>query len=294
MLKQSFVFTVSLIAMLVVGVDVATASIPSTGYVNTALEGKQQKLTTGQAGNLKGEGTVDVSIDDSGIITITGAQYELPYESVSTDYIANEAVTTEKIASGAVGTDKIADEAITTDKIANGAITEDKIASGAITDGHIGDNAISQGKIKDLRADLAARELLENKVSKRMRDDDPAGYSLTGDDADAKYPTIAYVETYIASGNLAKKDTVGTNEIANGAVTAAKIASGVIPTVNNATLTIKNGATNTDLATFTANSAAAATATIPAATPEVAGLAKYGLIPQGSATSTNYATIWVE
>ena len=35
-------------------------------------------------------------------------------------------------------------------------------------------------------------------------------------------------------------------------------------------------------------------ATIPTATPAVAGLAKIGVIPSGSATSTTYATIWVE
>ncbi len=80
--------------------------------------------------------------------------------------------------------------------------------------------------------------------------------------------------------------------VADGKLTVNKGSS--LPTVNNATLTIKNGATNANLATFTANSSTAATATIPAATPSVAGLAKYGQIPSGSATSTTYATIWVE
>ncbi len=80
--------------------------------------------------------------------------------------------------------------------------------------------------------------------------------------------------------------------IADGKLTVTKGSS--LPTVNNATLTIKNGATNTDLATFTANQSSAATATIPAATPSVAGLSKIGVIPSGSATSTEYATIWVE
>ena len=48
--------------------------------------------------------------------------------------------------------------------------------------------------------------------------------------------------------------------IQDGAVTAAKIASGVIPTVNNATLTIQKNGTN--VATFTANSSTNATANI--------------------------------
>lgn len=84
-----------------------------------------------------------------------------------------------------------------------------------------------------------------------------------------------------------------TGQSTDGTMTQKAITD-AMPTVNNATLTIKNGATNTNLATFTANSATAAIATIPAATPAVAGLAKVGQIPSGSATSTTYATIWVE
>lgn len=53
---------------------------------------------------------------------------------------------------------------------------------------------------------------------------------------------------------------VATDNIQDGAVTAAKIASGVIPTVNNATLTIQKNGTN--VATFTANSSTNATANI--------------------------------
>ena len=66
------------------------------------------------------------------------------------------------------------------------------------------------------------------------------------------------------------------------------------PAINNGTLTIRNGATGSDLATFTANASSGATATIPAATASVAGLARYGQIPSGSETSSTYATIWVE
>lgn len=66
------------------------------------------------------------------------------------------------------------------------------------------------------------------------------------------------------------------------------------PAINNATLTIQNGATNNAIGTFTANASSNTTATIPAATPSTAGLAKIGVIPYGSATSKTYATIWVQ
>ena len=67
-----------------------------------------------------------------------------------------------------------------------------------------------------------------------------------------------------------------------------------LPTVGTAILTIQNGATNTAIATFGANATSPTTATIPAASPTIAGLGKVGVIPSGSATSTTYATIWVE
>lgn len=66
------------------------------------------------------------------------------------------------------------------------------------------------------------------------------------------------------------------------------------PTVNSNSLTIQNGATETEMVKFTANSTENKTVRIPAATPSTAGLAKIGVIPNGSPTSTTYATIWVQ
>lgn len=66
------------------------------------------------------------------------------------------------------------------------------------------------------------------------------------------------------------------------------------PTVNSNSLTIQNGATGDDMVKFTANSTDSKTVRIPAATPSTAGLAKIGVIPNGSPTSTTYATIWVQ
>lgn len=77
-----------------------------------------------------------------------------------------------------------------------------------------------------------------------------------------------------------------------GKLTVTKGSS--LPTVGTGILTIENGATDTAIATFSANATSAKTATIPAATPTIAGLGKIGVIPSGSETSTTYATIWVE
>ena len=148
------------------------------------------------------------------------------------------------------------------------------------------------------------------------------GIEITDDNKDTYYPSIGkvqsmiegYVDDQIATydegigttlDNLTntKQDkltaanvtTTGTGNV----VTAVSASGGKVTvtkgvSVNNATLTIKNGATSEDLATFTANSSTGATATIPAASATVAGLAKIGVIPSGYETASEYAAIWVE
>lgn len=132
--------------------------------------------------------------------------------------------------------------------------------------------------------------------------------------------------TINASG-LVTSNKIATDNIADQAVTSAKIANNTItnadintsaniaaskisglatvatsgnyndltnlPTVNSNSLTIQNGATGTNMITFTAN-AENKNVSIPAATPSTAGLAKIGVIPNGGPTSTTYATIWVQ
>ena len=126
--------------------------------------------------------------------------------------------------------------------------------------------------------------------------------------------------TAVQPGSLAAVATSGSyNDLSN---------KPTIPTVNNATLTIqRNG---TDVGTFTANASGNKTInitdndtvyTLPTAssstkggvkigsnvnvssdgtisvasgTPSQLGVVKVGTIPSGSATSTTYATIWVE
>ena len=111
----------------------------------------------------------------------------------------------------------------------------------------------------------------------------------------------------ITSGMITDKTIVNADISDDAAISASKI-SGLAtvatsgsynslsdkPTIGTSSLTIKNGATNTNIATFGANATAAVTATIPAASATVAGLAKIGVIPSGSEESASYASIWVE
>lgn len=132
--------------------------------------------------------------------------------------------------------------------------------------------------------------------------------------------------TINASG-VVTANQIATDNIADQAVTSAKIANNTItnadintsanieaskisglatvatsgnynhltnrPTVKSNSLTIQNGATGDNMVTFTAN-ANSKTVSIPAATPSTAGLAKIGVIPNGGPESTTYATIWVQ
>lgn len=165
-----------------------------------------------------------------------------------------------------------------------------------------------------------AKTALLDKVDKDWGTDD-ANKALTID------ATGLVTSNKIATDNIADQ-AVTSAKIANNTITSDKIADNTItnadindgaaitvgkisglatvatsgsytdltnrPTVNSNSLTIQNGATETEMVKFTANSTDSKTVKIPAATPSTAGLAKIGVIPNGSPTSTTYATIWVQ
>ncbi|MBQ2858782.1 MAG: hypothetical protein IJE82_00265, partial [Alphaproteobacteria bacterium] len=215
----------------------------------------------------------------------------------------------------------------------SGNITTGTITSGMITDGTIKnvdiatDAAIAASKISGLAtvatsgsySDLSNKPTIPtvNNATLTIQKNGTNVATFTANSSSAATANITVPTTVAELSDSADYATVAAlnsakNELSNGNTTAvaglqeqiddlATVAStgsyndlSNKPTIGNATLTIKNGATNTNLATFTANSSSAATATIPEATPSVAGLAKIGVIPSGSATSTTYATIWVE
>lgn len=170
--------------------------------------------------------------------------------------------------------DEAANKAVITD--ANGSITAGTIATGMITDGTIVNADIStsakiaQSKIENLTTDLAGKLANTSTITNAI---------VTTDANGAVAPVV--IEDN-GSGTFVKDVTVSA-----GKVTLTR------GSPNNATLTIKNGATSSNIGTFTANASAAKTITIPAATATVAGLAKIGVIPSGSDKSGT-AEIWVQ
>ena len=109
------------------------------------------------------------------------------------------------------------------------------------------------------------------------------------------YPTVGKVQSM--SNALDVTDSAQTGKYVSAVSEAdgkIKVTRATLPTIGTSSLTIKNGATNTNIATFGANATADVTATIPAASATVAGLAKIGVIPSGSVESASYASIWAE
>ena len=219
---------------------ITTAKV--TKYDNYAT-GKQDTLTPGSNGNIKGAGSVTVTKDASGVITVSGTD-------------TNTVTTATTTGTGNV------DSAITAN---NGALTVTKGVTAA-TPGDI-TNAINA-------LDVAASTAAGNVVT-----------------------------------NVSQTD--GKISVTKGTIS--------VPTVNNATLTIKQG--GAVKGTFTANQATAATIELTdnnttytasgsngvsasvsgtsvnvsgvSATRDAVGVAKLGVIPVGT-TGTATATIWVE
>lgn len=282
MIKLKSIFAVSVLAMLVV-VD-AHADIASKGYVdeqlsnvtidvdaalsssstnpvqnkviNSALAAKQNANTavTHTANTAVGDSSHPVYVNASGAAvkidkvaaastadSATMATQDGSGRNIASTYVVKAQGSTA--ASKAVVTDSSGN--ITTGTIASGMI-----ASGAVTSAKLGDDAVTTTKIAS---------------------------GAVGADALA---SGAVTTTKIADGTIVDADIN-----ANAAISASKIAgladvatSGsyddltdapTIPTVNNATLTIQKNGTN--VATFTANSATAATAniTVPTKTSEL-------------------------
>ena len=122
--------------------------------------------------------------------------------SITTEKLAAGAVTADKIASGTIAAIGIQAGSITTDKLAAGAVTADKIASGAISAIGIEANSITTDK-------LAAGAVTAQKIA-------------TG--------------TITAESGIIANSAIGTAQVADGSITAAKIVSLNADVINAGTL----------------------------------------------------------
>ena len=259
----------------------------------TTYDGYDEKITAAQsaaddaAAAANGKVTIAQGSGAANKAVITNASGNITTGTISSAMIADDAVTTAKLAAGAVANDNLANSAVTSAKIADGTIVNADIAA---------DAKIATSKISGLGT-LATKNAV---TSAEITDGTITNADIA---ADAK------IVTSKISG-LAKVATSGSY----GDLTATP----TIPTVNDATLTIKkNGAT---VGTFTANAsankeidievpAASDILTTTTVTSSGTGAVLTGVsvtagkvtlqkgnvqIPSGGQDATSYVSIWVE
>ena len=148
--------------------------------------------------------------------SISGAK--LVGASVTATQLSADSVTATQIAADAVVTAGIIDGAVTTNKLADDAVTTAKIAPSAVDTTELADSAVSYAKIQN----VSANSILGTTGTSGAPGEitcTAAGRALL-DDADA-----AAQRTTLGLGDVATADQVSTAQIADGAVTAAKLAN---------------------------------------------------------------------
>lgn len=163
--------------------------------------------------------TGDVVINNSGVTTIN-----------------TSAVTSGKIADGTIVEVDIADNAISTNKMQDGSVTSTKLANDAVGNLSIQSNSISEGKLQN--GSVTINKIADGAVSPTKLSLDN-GKILVGDNS-------GLGKSVTMSGDATINNT-GALVIADNAITATKISSGVITSAHLAsnsvtTNRIQNGA----------------------------------------------------
>ncbi|MCR4886306.1 MAG: hypothetical protein K5919_05260 [Clostridiales bacterium] len=165
---------------------------------------------------------------------------ELAAASVTAEKIAALAITAEKIAAGAITAEKIAAGAITADKIAAGAITAAKIAAGAVTAEKIAAHTITAGLLAAglITADsgliatgaIGTAQIADGSIT----DAKIVGLTASKITAGTIDASVVYINNLTADNittgtlNGARIPVLGTEKLADGAVTGDKVAQNAI------------------------------------------------------------------
>ncbi len=272
------------LTLAVVVVPNAFANIPSTAYMEDYVATEIGKLPAQPVVN---NATLTIQKNSTSVGTFTANQ--------STNKTINITVPTGALASkDSVTTSEITDGTIATVDIADNAITTAKIADGTIATADIADNAITTAKIKDLNV-TTAKIAADAVTSAKIAD----GTIATADIADSAITSAKIADATITNDDIAKNAAIEASKISG----LARVATSgsyddlsdkpSIPsayTLPAATMTSLGGVKiggNIDVTND-------GTVSVKPGTPSALGVVKVGQIPSGSATSTTYATIWVE
>jgi len=227
----------------ITAVKFKAGEINGTIFADDAIDGAKisGNIDTGKlVGNISGTLITDNTIVSSKIVDGAITSAKIAYLGVSGDNLMNDSVTTLKIADGAVIASKIPDGVITSAKLASGVInsatliadnviTESKIFGGSVTEaklaslsvgsGKIKDDAITETKIADGAVTLAK---INGSVFAGKQDTLVAGSGIAITiNSDGNPEISSTVSASVGTGDIT------TDLIADGAITAAKLANGI-------------------------------------------------------------------
>lgn len=228
-----------------------TGNAPNYTITNTGDTNAADDITTTTQAN----GDVSGPFNNLQIKANVVTSAEIADNAVGTSEIADAAVTTSELAASAVTTAKIADGAVNTAKLANDAVTSAKIVDGTISTADIANQAITGAKIDDMNAangqvlkwngttwapaadntgniDIAGGVGIDvsqagnNFVIINTGDvnnlDDITNTTILDGDVTGLYNNLQLKAGIVNNGDMAA-NSIGTNNLINGSVTAVKL-----------------------------------------------------------------------
>ena len=195
---------------------------------------------------------LDGAVTSAKIIDGTVVSGDLANGAVTSAKLASSAVTSAKIADGTIASGDLAADAVVSAKLADGSVTSAKIVDGTIAAGDLAADAVITAKLADgsvtsakiADGTIAAGDIGAAQVVKSVNGlldavtlaagtnvtITPSGNTLTfasGDLADGSVTSAKIADGGVATVDLAN-DAVSTAKLADGSVTGAKILDGTI------------------------------------------------------------------
>lgn len=220
-------------------------SVSGTKIIPNTMDGSRLKSLSVNSAKISDLAVTSAKIEDAAITrakiadaAIGSAQIETA--SIGTAQIADAAIGTAKIADGSITNAKIGNAAIQTANIGDAAITSAKIGSAAIGSAQIGDAAISTAKIQNGAittaligtgavgtAQVADGSITDAKIVGLTASKITAG---TIDAATVNINNLNADNIVAGTINGARIPTLGSDKIADGAISGVKIINGAVTT----------------------------------------------------------------